>query len=118
MIIVIVRADPHGVDFERRDNFMSHQSQLFRAQKTACDVGLIADYKHPEAGGAQSPDSFLDSRLEYELGNMPRTPGLSIAKNGPINHAVAIEEYRTARLHRLAIASSARPDGSRCSRDL
>jgi hypothetical protein len=85
---------------------------LFRVQKTARDVRLIADYEQFEAGRAQAPDRLLDSRLKVELGNVPWAPGLSIAKNEPINHPVAIEKYRTAGLHRVATALPARQHGS------
>jgi hypothetical protein len=111
MIVVIVRADPHGIDFELRDNFVGHKAQLLRGQKTTRDVGLIAHYEQLEASRLQAPDRPLNSGLKCELGNMPWAPGLSIAKNELINHAIAIKEYSTAALHGVATASRMRPDG-------
>jgi hypothetical protein len=108
--MVVVWTDPHGVDLERHDNVIGHQVQLFRCQKTASNVGLIGDYEQLETSRAQSSDRLLDSRLKFELGNMPWSRRLSIAKYDLINHAIAVKEYRTAGPQDLPLATTWRCD--------
>jgi len=80
---------------ERRNGgpqFFVHRFDHFANLGTAPDIRLIADDNQEKAGRFQFRASLSDAGIKFELLDVRRRKGKTIADHGPVENAVAIEK--------------------------
>ena len=78
--------------WKRQLHFYMHRLDRFATLRAAAYVGLVGDHDEEKFRCLKPRTAVGNVVIEFEILESGRRMGLTVADNGPVEHAVAIEE--------------------------